>query len=226
MLASQNSTNEDNSPILTEEANAAIRSVRKGKPAGIGSIPAELIQHRGQVVTAFFTRICKKMWQTGEWPTPWRQSLIITLPKQRQSPTVSKLQNDQTSSQEYATRCGRPESGLHHGDNHSLSPSLNKGNLQQCQNYRTIRHLHKNMQKIWQIGEWPTPWRQSLIITLPKTGNLQQSQNYRTISLISHASKVMLKVILNRLKPQAEEISPKIRPVSAQIETPQNKYSI
>ena len=50
-------------------------------------------------------------------------------------------------------------------------------------------------------------WRtQSLIITLPKKGNLQLCQNYRIISLISHSSKVMLKVILNRLKPQAEVI--------------------
>ena len=60
--------------------------------------------------------------------------------------------------------------------------------------------------RIWRTGEWPTPWTQSLIITLPKKGNLQLYQNYRTISLISHSSKVMLKVILNRLKPQAEEI--------------------
>ena len=59
--------------------------------------------------------------------------------------------------------------------------------------------------KIWQTGEWPTPWTQSLVITLPKKGNLQQCQNYRTISLISHPSKVMLKLILNRLKPQAEK---------------------
>ena len=60
--------------------------------------------------------------------------------------------------------------------------------------------------RIWRTGEWPTPWTQSLIITLPKKSNLQLCQNYRTISLISHSSKVMLKVILNRLKPQAEEI--------------------
>ena len=50
------------------------------------------------------------------------------------------------------------------------------------------------------------PWTQSLIITLPKKGNLQLCQNYRTISLISHSSKVMLKVTLNWLKRQAEEI--------------------
>ena len=60
--------------------------------------------------------------------------------------------------------------------------------------------------RIWRTGEWPTPSTQSLMITLPKKGNLQLCQNYRTISLISHSSKVMLKVILNRPKPQAEDI--------------------
>ena len=59
--------------------------------------------------------------------------------------------------------------------------------------------------RIWRTGEWPTPWTQSLIITLPKKGNWQLCQNYRTISLISHSSKDMLKVILNKLKPQAAE---------------------
>ena len=51
-------------------------------------------------------------------------------------------------------------------------------------------------------GIWPTPWTKSMILTLPKKGNLQICNNYRTISLIS----LMLKVLLNRLKPQAEEI--------------------
>ena len=57
--------------------------------------------------------------------------------------------------------------------------------------------------KIWQKGKWPTPWTQSIVITLPKKGNMQQCQNYRTISVISHPSKVLLKIILNT---QAEEI--------------------
>ena len=60
--------------------------------------------------------------------------------------------------------------------------------------------------KIWQTGEWLIPWTQSLDITLPKKGNLQQCQNYQTVSLISHPSKVMLKIILRRLKPKAEKI--------------------
>ena len=45
-----------------------------------------------------------------------------------------------------------------------------------------------------------------MVITLPKKGNLQQCHNYRTISLISHTSKVMLNIILNRPRPQTEKI--------------------
>ena len=69
-----------------------------------------------------------------------------------------------------------------------------------------ITAVTKICSKIWQTGEWPTQWIQSLVITLPKEGNLQQCQKYRTISLISHPSKVMLKIILNRLNPHAEKI--------------------
>ena len=56
--------------------------------------------------------------------------------------------------------------------------------------------------KVWQTGEWPIPSTKSLVIK----GNLQQCKNYQTKSLVSHPSKVMLKIILNRLKPQAEKI--------------------
>ena len=62
---------------------------------------------------------------------------------------------------------------------------------------------------IWNTREWSTTWTQwtqSVVITLTKKGNLQLCQNYRTISLINHPNKVMLKIILNRLQPQAEEI--------------------
>ena len=57
--------------------------------------------------------------------------------------------------------------------------------------------------RILRTGEWPTPLTHSLIIILPKRGNLSSA---RSISLMSHSSKIMLKVIFNRLKPQAEEI--------------------
>ena len=112
-------TNVDNHPILREEVEAAVKSLKPGKSAGVDNIPAELLQAGGETMIDVLPNICNKIWQTGEWPMPWTQSLVITLPK--------------------------------------------KGNLLQC-------------------------------------------QNYRTISLISHASKVMLKILLNRLTPQAEMI--------------------
>ena len=109
---------EDDHPMLHREVEAAVQSLKKGKSAGVNNIPAELVQADGEDVITTLTTICNKIWQTGEWKTPWTQSLVITLPK--------------------------------------------KGNLQQC-------------------------------------------QNFRTISLISHPSKVMLQIILNRVKLQAEK---------------------
>ena len=53
--------------------------------------------------------------------------------------------------------------------------------------------------KIWQAEEWPTPWTQSFVITLPKKGDLQQCQNYRTRSLISHPSKIVPEITQNIL---------------------------
>ena len=61
-------------------------------------------------------------------------------------------------------------------------------------------------QKIWETKEWPKEWTQSLVISLPKKGQLKQCKNYRTISLISHPSKIMFRIILNRLKTKAEEL--------------------
>ena len=113
------STNTQELPILRAEIEAAMKSMKKGKSPGVDNIPAELIQAGGEAMVDALHTICNKIWQTGQWPTQWTQSLIITIPK--------------------------------------------KGNLQLC-------------------------------------------SNYRTISLISHPSKVMLKIILNRLKAQAEEI--------------------
>ena len=60
--------------------------------------------------------------------------------------------------------------------------------------------------KIWKNKKWPENWTKSLVITLPKKGDLKLCNNYRTLSLISHPSKILLRVILNRLKQQANAI--------------------
>lgn len=70
-----------------------------------------------------------------------------------------------------------------------------------------IKALHNICNKIWKTHNWPVSRTKSLVITLPKKGDLKQCNNYRTLSLISHPSKVLLRIILNRLKPQAAEIN-------------------
>ena len=72
---------EDDHPILRRDDEAAVQSLKKGKSAGVDNIPAELTQAGRQDVITALTTICNKIWQTGEWPTPWTQSLVITLPK-------------------------------------------------------------------------------------------------------------------------------------------------
>ena len=77
-----------------KKVQAAVQLLKKGKSAGVDNIPAELAQAGGEDVITALTKMCNKIWQTGEWLTLWTQSLVITLPE--------------------------------------------KGNLQQCQNYRKI----------------------------------------------------------------------------------------
>ena len=74
-------TNKDNHPILHGEVEAAVKTLKEGKAAGVDNIPGELIKAGGEDMISALTNICNKIWQTGEWPTPWTQSLIITLPK-------------------------------------------------------------------------------------------------------------------------------------------------
>ena len=70
--------NNDSYPILREEADAAVKSMKKDKSAGADYIPSELVQAGGEAMIDMLLIICNKIWQTGEWPTPWTQSLIIT----------------------------------------------------------------------------------------------------------------------------------------------------
>ena len=60
--------------------------------------------------------------------------------------------------------------------------------------------LHSICQQIWKTQQWPEDWKRSVFIPIPKKVNAKQSSNYRTIALISHASKVMLKILQARLQ--------------------------
>ena len=58
-----------------------------------------------------------------------------------------------------------------------------------------VKVLHSICQKIWKTQEWSQDWKRSVFIPIPKKGYTKECSNYRTIALISHASKVMLKVL-------------------------------
>ena len=63
-----------------------------------------------------------------------------------------------------------------------------------------VKVLHSMCQQIWQTQQWPQDWKGSVFIPIPKKGNVKECSNYCTIALISHASKVILKILQARLQ--------------------------
>ena len=63
-----------------------------------------------------------------------------------------------------------------------------------------VKVLHSIDQQIWKIQQWSQDWKMSVFIPFPKKGNAKEYSNYHTIALISHASKVMLKILQARLQ--------------------------
>ena len=63
-----------------------------------------------------------------------------------------------------------------------------------------VRVLHSMCQQIWETQPWPQDWKRSVFIPIPKKGNAKECSNCHTIALISHASKIMLKILQVRLQ--------------------------
>ena len=63
-----------------------------------------------------------------------------------------------------------------------------------------VKVLHSICQQIWKTQQWPQDWKRSVFIPIPKKGNVTECLNYSTIALISHTSKVMLKILQPRLQ--------------------------
>ena len=63
-----------------------------------------------------------------------------------------------------------------------------------------VEVLHATCQQIWKTQQWPQDWKRSVFIPIPKKGNAKECSNYHTIAVISHTSKVMLKILQARLQ--------------------------
>ena len=71
--------------------------------------------------------------------------------------------------------------------------------------------LHSICQPIWKTQQWPQDWKRSVFIPIPKKGNAKECSNYRTTALISHASKVMLKILQARLQQYVNRELPNVQ---------------
>ena len=63
-----------------------------------------------------------------------------------------------------------------------------------------VKVLHSICQQIWKAQQWSQDWKRSVFIPIPKKGNAKECSDYHTIALISHPSKVMLKILQARLQ--------------------------
>ena len=91
-----------------------------------------------------------------------------------------------------------------------------------------VKMLHSIYQQIWKAQQWPQDWKRSfpVFIPIPKKGNAKQCSNYHTIALISHASKVMLKILQARLQQYVNCELPDVQAGLAKAEKPEIKLPI
>ena len=86
-----------------------------------------------------------------------------------------------------------------------------------------VRVLHSICQQIWKTQQWPQDWKRSVFIPIPKKGNARECSNYRTIALISHASKVMLKILQARIQQYVNHELPDVQAGLEKAEKPEIK---
>jgi len=86
--------------------------------------------------------------------------------------------------------------------------------------------LHSICQQIWKTQQWPQDWKSSVFIPIPKKGNAKESSNYHTVALISHASKVMLKILQARLQQYMNCELPDVQAILEKTEEPEIKLPI
>ena len=86
-----------------------------------------------------------------------------------------------------------------------------------------VKVLDSICQQIWKTQQWPKDWKSSVFIPIPKKGNPKECSNYHTIALISHASKVMLKILQARLWKYMNHELPMFKLVLGKAEEPEIK---
>ena len=86
-----------------------------------------------------------------------------------------------------------------------------------------MKVLHSICQQIWKSQQWPQDWKRSVFIPIPKKGSAKECSNYCTVALISHASKVMLKILQARLQQFLNHELPDVQARFIKAEEPEIK---
>ena len=89
-----------------------------------------------------------------------------------------------------------------------------------------VKVLHSLCQQIWKTQQWPQDWKRSIFISISKKGNAKECSNYCTVALISHASKMMLKILQARLQQYITLNNPMFKLVLEKTEEPLEKAEI
>ena len=74
-----------------------------------------------------------------------------------------------------------------------------------------VKVLHSICQQLWKTQQWPQDWKRSVFIPIPKKDTAKECSNYRTMALISHANKVMLKILQARLQQHVNHELPDVQ---------------
>ena len=74
-----------------------------------------------------------------------------------------------------------------------------------------VQVLHSICQESWKTQQWPQDWKRSVFILIPKKGNAKEGSNYGTIAFISHASKVLLKILQAKLQQCMDQELPDVQ---------------
>ena len=83
--------------------------------------------------------------------------------------------------------------------------------------------MYSICQQVWKTQQWPQDWKRSVFIPISKKGKARECSNYRTIALISHASKVMLKILQTRLQPYMNRELSVVQALLETVEEPEIK---
>ena len=86
-----------------------------------------------------------------------------------------------------------------------------------------VKVLHSVYQQFWKTQQWPHDWKRSMFIPIQKRDNAKEYSNYRTIALISHSSKVMLKILQVRLQQYVNHELPDVKLDLEKAEEPEIK---